>query len=672
MPSGDCRGSPYVPRTGPLFCLKGQSVYVKMTEADEKRALLSESDMTLVGYADSGECEGEELRSDPSVFVPIFCRECYGTETRDYEEALRDILARGTNSFIVGVCSVYGAAPDEIYPESRAEFSVENALSFSGACHPQPGKAVFLHDAERDIGCVKCYWHVHSRSADKTFLFCCVACDGTEYTARLLSELRKNETLSTAFSLGTVGDNSVGPVVEECSLVSVPMRPACFCVALTDKDLVSRTMTRMGFCSVKDKALEAGLRPDEGGSPWEPEGTGHPGLREGESSEDGIEAVRRLAIKQADELRALEDVLKAIKVQNGVLAQRLKWPQDPDTLFTMRGAKDFTERTGVSNRLCAGEEARTNAATPDRGGRGSEKDMEAREDQSQQALSRYELEEVRRLLSASRRAGEEVGQRLPQYGVRGGDALAALGGSTRRAPHYSYCEDDDYDCNEVASGRPRTRSQSGKTKPSPVDRLTEQQRREVALEYNRQESEREEASRKKRETMIEMIKASMGDLIKSGIKDAMHQERGFQATAEEVGAPQSALPSAELETLARDTPYNRQPRNLDGRRPLPESLSVDVPALLKELEELRQRSFARSSGKSGDSEGSLPMDTDDDAPTGGGAEATSSLRSNGTDTTAAKNKQQAGYTLRPSGEVPGISDSHGTLQEFISAVSVHR
>ncbi|KAK2814718.1 hypothetical protein Q5P01_000552 [Channa striata] len=105
----------------------------------------------------------------------------------------------------------------------------------------EPGRAVFLPQAGKDIGRVECYWHVHSKSIDKTFLFCCVSCDITEYAKRLLGSLTQDGAASTAFSMGTVGDNAYGSVTEECSLVSVPVRPGCFWVAVADGDAVTRT-----------------------------------------------------------------------------------------------------------------------------------------------------------------------------------------------------------------------------------------------------------------------------------------------------------------------------------------------------------------------------------------------------------------------------------------------
>lgn len=86
---------------------------------------------------------------------------------------------------------------------------------------------------------MECYWHIHSRSADKTFLYCCVACDDTEYANGVV----KPDT-SIGFSLGTVGDNKSSPSTEECSLVLVPMRPGCFCTLVTGSDLAQAEVPR--------------------------------------------------------------------------------------------------------------------------------------------------------------------------------------------------------------------------------------------------------------------------------------------------------------------------------------------------------------------------------------------------------------------------------------------
>lgn len=93
------------------------------------------------------------------------------TEEGDYTEALASIASHGSGKFLVGMCCVFGVDRGEVYPESRKDFIVGNDMSYSGAYHPQPGKVVFLHKIKKDIGRVKCYWHVHSRSVEKTFLY---------------------------------------------------------------------------------------------------------------------------------------------------------------------------------------------------------------------------------------------------------------------------------------------------------------------------------------------------------------------------------------------------------------------------------------------------------------------------------------------------------------------
>lgn len=157
-------------RVGPVFCTKDQCAFVKVSNEDKTRAVVNMTSMTLVEYADRCEYPEGALRSDQSLFVPIFCKECYGTNKDHYTEALASVASCRSDKFLVGMCSVFGVAQDELYPELRKDFIVGNDMSYSGACHPQPSKAVFQHKVKKDIDRVKCYWHVHSRSVDKTFL----------------------------------------------------------------------------------------------------------------------------------------------------------------------------------------------------------------------------------------------------------------------------------------------------------------------------------------------------------------------------------------------------------------------------------------------------------------------------------------------------------------------
>ena len=75
---------------------------------------------------------------------------------------------------------------------------------------------------------------------------------------------------------------------------------------------------------------------------------------EGQSIMETVKSLRKTVLDQAAEVRVLKDVLEAIKVQNTVLTQRLKCPDNTDPLFTVQGAKDFTRCTGVITKLCAG------------------------------------------------------------------------------------------------------------------------------------------------------------------------------------------------------------------------------------------------------------------------------------------------------------------------------
>ncbi|KAK2812698.1 hypothetical protein Q5P01_000999 [Channa striata] len=448
-------------RAGPLFCIKDQSVYVKTSSRDAKRAVLNATSMTLVDYADSSECRDEELRSDPSLFVPIFCKECYGTEDADYAEALARVRSSGSGTFVVGVCSVYGLAPDETYPSQGRLCSRKRAV------------------VTRELVTRSREGRVPARTRPaKTSV-------ATEYAETPAGVVGAGGAASTAFSLGTVGDNAYGPVTEECSLVSVPVRPGCFCVAVADGDAVTRTMIRMGFCSVKDAALEAGLRPeDEGSRPADvPQGDGEGSRGEGEDAEsvgdagvpqgpeDEARAAMTLLAKQAEEIRALKDALKAVKVQNGVLKQRLSSPEDPDAMFTARGARDFTERTGLRNKLCAGETKAPSAAVA--GGHTNAAAVSAGEaselerdgpggEQQHRPLSGYELEEGL-LLELEELTATSAAE------VRAG---------CEHAPHYSSYGDD---------------GQRDLRKTAHRDTLTEEQKRDIAPRTT--PSPKEEASK---------------------------------------------------------------------------------------------------------------------------------------------------------------------------------
>lgn len=103
----------------------------------------------------------------------------------------------------------------------------------------------------------------------------------------------------------------------------MPMRPGCFCTLVTSEDL-AQTMTRMGFSTLKDSVLNAGIN-----------------LKESAGTPSDV-------LDESSEGQSITETVKSLR--KAVLDQAA----DPDTLFTVQGAKDFTKRTGVKNKLCAG------------------------------------------------------------------------------------------------------------------------------------------------------------------------------------------------------------------------------------------------------------------------------------------------------------------------------
>ncbi|KAK2812517.1 hypothetical protein Q5P01_000017 [Channa striata] len=306
------------------------------------------------------------------------------------------------------------------------------------------------------------------------------------------------------------------------------------------------------------------------------------------------DAAMTLLAKQAEEIRALKDALKAVKVQNGVLKQRLSSPEDPDAMFTARGARDFTERTGLRNKLCAGETkapsaavagGHTNATVSADEASGAGAAMDPGGEQQPRPLSGYELEELRRLLPPRFAVDERAQQHTNgQRRDRPEQPRPLVARGAEHVPYY-YSYGDG-------------RSPAGTfEKTAHRDTLTEEQKRDIALAYNKRESEKEEASRKKREEMIAMIKTSVGDMIKTGIRDAM-LERGYGDAVErdEQGdgvSRRSPEPTRNCGTW-RETPRTTD-AGVPGSPTVPASppasrdgdASVDVPSLLKELKELR-------------------------------------------------------------------------------------
>lgn len=659
MSSGDV--SPLVKqgsRLGPVFSTKDQCAFVKVSNDDKKRAVVNMTSMTLVDYVDRDEYPEGPLCSDQSLFVPIFCKECYGTIEDDYTEALASIVLDGSDKYLVGVCGVFGVSPDEVYPESRKEFIVDNDISYCGACHPQPGKAVFLHKAKKDIGRVKCYWHVHSRSVDKTFLYCCVACADNDYTNGVtVSEI------SNGFSLGTVGNNKIGPMTEECSLVPVPMRPGCFCTLVTSED-VRRTMTRMGFSAIKDSVLDAGIDLTAGDSvPTAQMETISDALDdsyESRSITETLKSLRVAILDQAAELQVLKDVIEAFKVQNSVLTQRLNCPDEPDTLFTVKGAKDFTRRTGVKTKLCAGvthtdEDTNggptyptANTSSPKR------KQMEDTMD-----VNPTQIDNLIKLLQQQLQQQQVPSPQsvLPQQQSQA--QLQALQSFMSLIPTLQQLTQPHHPWNNQLYLGEGTRGGQAKYNPNSVvntsdtsfhhGTLSEEQKRLIAMEYNKQESERQAVSKKEQEMMI--------DSIKSSIRDVLLEQQG-SSVSQDFSSAQSDMET--LRSLARDTPYKRvrkQPKDdLDSR---------DISRLMNELRDMTKSISSRDrDGSSVEDLEAVRMDTDIVG------EIIPSPSNDQQSSTVVMKKQQAGYTLPSSEDSPPETSS--ALADFISAVALRR
>lgn len=659
-------------RVGPVFCMKDKCAFVKVSNTDEKRAVINMTSMTLVQYANIDECPVGALLSDQSLFVPIFCKECYGTNEDDYIEALASIVSCGSDRFLVGTCSVFGVAQGEVYPESRKDFIVSNDMSYSGACHPQPAKAVFLHDVKKDIGRVKCYWHVHSRSVEKTFLFCCVACRDDEYTNGVLGR-----DMSMGLSLGTVGNNKIGPVTVECSLVSVPMRPGCFCTLVPGKDL-RLSMIRMGFSTLKDSVLDAGCVNLKESSVIIPDTQTEPSYdvshesSEGQSITETVRFLRKAVLDQAAEVQVLKDVLEAIKVQNSVLTQRLTCPTDPDTLFTMQGAKDFTRRTGVKTKLCAGitpTDDDTNLGVTDPT-TGHPTPMPEEIEDTMATVTQTQIDNLIKLLQQPALSQLLQQPDLPQQQqyqplqAQLQAQLQALQNCMQLAP---LCQQftqpqTQHLWNQQQSGQgslfgkqfslnPSGVSTSGGDKPFQCGNLTEAQRRMIAMEYNKEESERQAAFQKEQDKML--------DSIKAGVRDVILEHQRSSVSQESNQSNQSNMDT--LQRLARDIPYKRVCKQADVDQD-----PGEIATLMKELRKLTKQISKCGSGGSREESGEVgTMDTGEaGGPTCSTSDTQSSVQQSNTDVT---NKQQAGYTAASSGGSDSLK-TPTSVSEFISAV----
>lgn len=602
---------------GPLFGAKDGCAYVQVRKDDSLRAVVDLSTMTLVDYVTPDRYPHEQLRCDQSVFVPIFCPECYGTQDCHYKRALETITSED-GAYVVGMCSVYGVSTEETYPDSRQEYIVPNDLAFAGACHPMPGKALFMHKAENDIGFVKCYWHVHSRSSNKTFLYCCVARANTDYARGVV----KSET-NMGFSLGTTGDNSKGPITDECSLVSWPMRPGCFCVLVCAKDL-SATMNRMGFSVVKNRTLDAGATAADDNCV-----TPSPVSREQASGERGnANSMTKMLSDQLAEIRVLKDMLEAVKVQNNLFTRLLKGP-DQDALFTLRGAKDFSRRTGVETKLCAGdtdEGLDNNKSGTCNGG---------------MAATQAQIEELLKLLQKQQQQPHQpqpYDQHL--YGAHGHTSPQPF---YLPYPHMQLQNPAYFYQGNGLLGFPSSNTGTEKevARPEP---LTAEQRKEIAMVYNREEADRHAVAQKQQDQMMESIKASIRDALKD------HRTETDPIEQRET-----------LRLLARDTPYKRNntPQKPDND---------DIAALIREVRELREMTKDLSSTRMVPERHNA---TTEPIRNPGTQTVDMETEPNNTEAPAAseprpQSKQQAGYASASQAEA--IRTTKNSVADFISAV----
>lgn len=516
---------------GPLFSLIDGLAYVKVTKADAQRAVVNPNDGRWVNFADPDEYATRPIGFDCRIFVPVFCSECYGTTEADYDTALTE-LRNSQNAFLVGMCYVYGSATNEPYPDSRKAFLVNEELAFSGACHPQPGRALFMHKPDKQIGYVQCYWHVHSRSSAKTYLYTCIAVSETPYAEGVVAA-----DINKGLSLGTVGKHDIGLVTEECSLVTVPARPGCYCQRVASAEC-EPTMRKMGFSSIKNATLNAGL-----GDETSTAKTDEDAFRVDNSISGLVRSFETIIRDQATEMTVLKDVLDALKIQNGLFTRLVANPNDEDIRFTLQGAKDFTKRTGVKTQLSAGIES-TDETHVD-----ASRSMErgAGEPIAPMTLNQQHVEELLKLL-------QQQQQSQPLQLMSMMQQLLA--------------DPKQRDVARDAYGLPNVHHQQ--FDPS---RLSKEQRRQIAMEYNREEDERRAATQQHYDKMLESLKSSIKDVIAE-----QHAHHFDKLTTQ---YEQKTQQRDTLADVARETPYKRP-----AKRASDESHDTDVRTLMMELREL--------------------------------------------------------------------------------------
>ncbi|KAJ7995073.1 hypothetical protein DPEC_G00256140 [Dallia pectoralis] len=357
--------------------------------------------------------------------------ECYGTEEDDYAEAVPRIVSCGSKKFLVGVCSVFGVAPGEVYPESRKEFILGNEVSYSDACHPQPGKAVSLHNVKTVIGRVK-------------------------------------------------------------------IRPSRL-VTLEERSVVVDAPAENTNKAVDDSS---------------------------ESIAETVRSLRKAVQDQAAETQVLKNVLEAIKVQNSVLTQRLNCPDDPDVLFTLQGAKDFTRRTGVKTKLCAGTkptDGDINAEATDPIDDTPVPRLEHMDDTM--SVTQTQIDNLIKLLQQQPHLHQQQHHLQTQAQLHPPQSFPQLAPLRQHfmQPPTPHLWNPQQQTEPGFYGGQAHNSPSGVMVPSDKSPqyapLMEEQKRKIAIEYNKEESARQAASQKDQDRMLDSIKASIRDVM---LEQPMH------------------------------------------------------------------------------------------------------------------------------------------------------
>lgn len=280
------------------------------------------------------------LESLAGLCVPIYCDKCFGTESEDYEDGVPS--ASKYDSFLVGVACKFGNFKMSGSAVERYRKYVMNTSMVYGMHHFSPGKVLFMHEVEHEIGEVLCYWHVHSEHTDHASMCCCIGIRENPFTEIVMKAAQQG--MSTALSLGTLGDHSRGVTIQECSLVSVPMRQSCFAVVASSLSL-PETVKKFGFSVEKSSRLLAGF--------------------DANTSADGDGA--RAESELREQLQAYKAVLESLLVQIFILTKRAKNPEDESIAYNFIGAEEFHDKTGIETQLTkAGAEAVTikEMATP--------------------------------------------------------------------------------------------------------------------------------------------------------------------------------------------------------------------------------------------------------------------------------------------------------------------